>query len=284
MTSKNAARRPRVTPLAVALMATLAGAPSLRAQAPAAPAKADKTPVATPTGVEAKADEVMRRMAAFLSGTTRFTVEAEETFDVEMARAYRVALTNVRTLTLERPNRFAADATGDTVHRSSWFDGKTLHVLNRKKNVYAAVEAPGTIDDVLDKVARDYEVVLPLSDLLYSDPYATLMAGVLYGKYLGIHRAAGVPCHHLTFGQGDGLYWQIWVDTGDQPFPRKLALAYWDEPGVPHYEAVFRKWTVNPPGGQAIFQWKAPAGSKKVTPEELVGAAVSELSRAVGGQ
>ncbi|HET9317960.1 MAG TPA: DUF2092 domain-containing protein, partial [Vicinamibacteria bacterium] len=144
--------------------------------------------------IDPKADKVMHDMAKFLGGVTRFQLEAEETFDLEVARAYRVALTNVRTLTVERPSRFAADASGDTLHRSAWFDGRTLTVLNKQQNVYATIEAPGTIDAVLDKVAEEYQVLVPLSDLLYADPYSTLMEGVLYGKYLGIHQAAGVPC------------------------------------------------------------------------------------------
>ena len=222
----------------------------------------------TPPGVDARADEVMRKMAAFLAGAKRFAVTAEETYDLEVARAYRIALSNTRTITVERPSRFVGDATGDTSHRASWYDGRTLTVLNKQKNAYAALEMPGTIDAVLDKLAEDYEVVLPLSDFFYSDPYATLMGGVLYGKYLGLHQAEGVPCHHLTFGQ-EGLYWQIWIEAGDRPLPRKLSLVYWESPGVPRYEAAFKSWNLNPTSNPAMFLFKAPAGARKVEPLEL---------------
>jgi hypothetical protein len=225
-----------------------------------------------PTGgapsIDPKADKVMHDMAKFLGGVQRFQLEAEETFDLEVARAYRVALTNVRTLTVERPSRFAADATGDTLHRSAWFDGRTLTVLNKQQNVYATIEASGTIDSVLDKVAEEYQVLVPLSDLLYSDPYSTLMEGVLYGKYLGIHQAAGVPCHHLTFGQ-EGLYWQIWIDAGDKPWPRKLSVASWEDSGVPRYEATIRRWVADPPKVDGQFAFKAPAGARQIQPAEL---------------
>jgi hypothetical protein len=258
------------TALAAAAMALM---PSLaaRAQAPA------HTPSTGEPVIDPKADKLMHDMATFLAGVKRFRLEAEETFDLEMARAYRVQLTNVRTLTVERPSRFVADATGDTLHRSSWFDGRTLTVLNKQKNVYAAIEAPGTIDAVLDKVAEEYQVLVPLSDLLYSDPYSTLMDGVLYGKYLGIHQAAGVPCHHLTFGQ-EGLYWQIWIDAGDKPWPRKLAVASWEDPGVPRYEAVMRRWVADPPTVDGQFVFKAPAGARQVQPAELARTAVATSS------
>jgi hypothetical protein len=261
--------------LAAAAAMALASLATVRAQD--AGARAGAAPA--PALVDARADEVLRRMAAFLAGTKRFSLEAEESFDLEVGRAYRVQLTNLRTLTVERPSRFVADATGDTLHRSSWFDGRTLTVLNKQKNVYGSVEAPGTIDAVLDKVAEEFQVVIPLSDLLYSEPYATLMEGVLYGKYLGIHQAAGVPCHHLTFGQ-PGVYWQIWIDAGTEPWPRKLSAAYWEDSGIPRYEAVFRRWTPNPPSVEGQFRFKAPAGARQIALAELARTGAADLAPA----
>jgi hypothetical protein len=231
-------------------------------------------PEAAPNKIEARADELMKQMSAFLARTRTFTLEAEETFDAEFARAYRIQLTNLRTLTVERPSRFAATAVGNTAHRASWYDGKTLTVLSQKHNAYAVLEMPGTIDAVLDTLAADYEVFLPLSDLLYGDPYPTMMADVLYGKYLGVHQVAGVPCHHLSFGQ-DGVEWQIWIDSGAQPLPRKLAIAYWDQAGVPQYQAVFRRWTLDPKVTADQFAFKVPAGAKKVELKELAATLLS---------
>jgi hypothetical protein len=222
--------------------------------------------------IDPRADEIMKQMAALLARTKAFSLEAEESFDAEFANSYRVQLTNVRRLTLERPSRFAATASGDTVNRTSWYDGKSLTVLNQKLNAYAVLEMPGTIDAVLDKLASDYEVFLPLSDLLYSDPYPTLMTDVLYGKYLGVHQAAGAACHHLSFGQ-EGVEWQIWIDSGAQPLPRKLTIAYWDQPGVPQYQAVFRHWTLEPKVAADQFAFKAPAGARRVELKELAAAA-----------
>jgi hypothetical protein len=245
-------------------LAALALVPFGRAVAQAPASKATPEPAA----IDPRAEKAMRDMSAFLAGARRFALEAEETFDLEIARAYRVQLSNVRKLTVERPSRFAADATGDTLHRSSWFDGRTLTVLNKQENLYASLEAPGTIDTILDKIAADFQVVLPLSDLLYSDPYATLMEGVLYGRYLGIHDAAGMRCHHLTFGQ-EGVYWQIWIDEGDQPWPRRLSIAYWEDSGVPRYEATFRRWVLDPPQGEEQFRFKPPAGARRIELAEL---------------
>ena len=261
------------SPRAAAVLTLAAGGWLAVAPAVAQPSAVPKPTAAAPR-IEPRADELMKAMSALLARTKSFRLEAEESFDAEFAQSYRVQLTNARTLVLERPSRFAATATGDTAHRASWYDGKTLTVLSHKANAYAVLEMPGTIDAVLDKLAADYAVFLPLSDLLYADPYPTMMADVLYGKYLGLHQAAGVPCHHLSFGQ-EGVEWQIWIDSGAQPLPRKLAIAYWDEPGVPQYQATFRRWTLDPKVAPEQFVFKAPPGATKVALEQLAATAAA---------
>ena len=80
-----------------------------------------------------------------------------------------------------------------------------------------------SIDATLDMLQDRYGLVLPLADLLYADPYAVLSEKLSYGRYLGIHQAAGVPCHHLAFSQPT-IEWQIWIDAGDRPLPRAMIL------------------------------------------------------------
>jgi hypothetical protein len=63
--------------------------------------------------------------------------------------------------------------------------------------------------------------------------------------------------------------WQIWIDAGAQPLPRKLAIAYWDTPGVPQYEATFRRFTLGPQIAPGQFTFKPPAGATKVELRDL---------------
>ena len=57
------------------------------------------------------------------------------------------------------------------------------------------------------------------------------------------HRACSA--HHLVFVQPT-IEWRIWIDTGEQPLPRQLALSYVREPGEPQYVAVLTKWKLSP--------------------------------------
>jgi hypothetical protein len=220
-------------------------------------------PTPPPRAVEARADQELKKMSEFLAKVPRFALEAEETFDEIPDGEPKIEMTNLRRIAVERPNHAAADATGDTLNRASWYDGRTVTVLDKEHNVYAAIEAGATLDATLDKLEDEYGVVLPLGDIMYSDPYAVLMEGVTYGRYLGIHLAAGVPCHHLVFSQ-DTVEWQIWIDAGDQPLPRKLVINYVQEPGEPQYSATIRRWSLDPKLPEGLFTFEAPEGAQKI--------------------
>jgi hypothetical protein len=241
------------------VVAALALAPIAGAQEPAP----GPPPAPPPRSVEARAEQELKKMGEFVASLPHFALEAEETFDEIPDGELRRQLTNVRRVAVERPNHLAADATGDTLNRASWYDGRTVTVLDKEHNVYATIEAPGTIDATFDKLTDEYGVVLPLADLLYSDPYAVLMEGVTYGRYLGIHQAAGVDCHHLAFSQGT-IEWQIWIDAGEKPQPRKLVISYVQEPGEPQYSATIRRWNLDAKVPEGLFAFESPEGAQKI--------------------
>lgn len=228
-----------------------------------APAAAAPSPTPIPRWIEPRAEQELKRMSEFLAKLPRFAFEAEETFDEIPDGELRQELTNLRRVALERPNHAAADVNGDTLSRATWYDGKTVTVLDKEYNTYATVAAPPTIDATLDMLEDEYGVVLPLKDLLFSDPYAVLSEGITYGRYLGIHQAAGVACHHLAFSQAT-IEWQIWIDAGDQPVPRKIVITYVDEPGEPQYSAVIRRWRLDGPVPEGLFTFEAPEGAQKI--------------------
>ena len=244
-------------------------------QAPATPP--------TPRAVEARADQELKKMSEFLAKLPKFALEAEESFDEVPDGQPKTELTNLRRVAMVRPNRLAADATGDTLNRASWYDGKSVTMLDKEHNVYVTIEAPATIDATLDRLESEYGVSIPLVDLLYADPYAVLSEGVTYGRYLGIHQAAGVPCHHLVFSQAT-IEWQIWIDASDQPLPRKLVINYVHEPGEPKYSAVLRRWNLDPQFPDDLFTFEAPEGAEKIDAEALARASEGDQPAAAPAQ
>jgi len=127
----------------------------------------------------------------------------------------------------------------------------------------------GSIDAALDTLADKYGVSVPLADLLYNDPYTVLTEDVTYSRYLGLHLAAGVLCHHLVFSQPT-IEWQIWIDAGDQPLVRQLAISYVREPGEPQYVATLSKWRLLPSLPDDLFRFEPPEGAQRVDAQSLV--------------
>jgi hypothetical protein len=223
-----------------------------------------------PTRVlDPRADEILREMSRFLAATPRFAFEAEESFDEIPSGQPRVLLTNLRRVAVERPNRFAADVEGDSLSRSVWFDGRSVATYDRAQHAYATIPAAGSIDAAIDILTQKYGVEVPLADLLYSNPYDVMIEAATYSKYLGIHRAAGVPCHHLVFSQPT-IEWQIWIDAGDQPLPRKMAITYVRDPGEPQYVATISRWSLSPAFDETLFRFEAPEGAERVDATSLV--------------
>jgi hypothetical protein len=251
-----------------AFVAILLGAAGCRGNGPAAapePPPPQIEPALAPGSrlVDPRADELLRKMSDRLRSARSLALEAEETYDEVPEHSPRHQLSNLRHVALRRPDRLAGDATGDALNRSFWYDGATFSALDKEQNVWASGAVPPSIDEALDWVFEQTGTVVPLADFLYADSYARLMAEVQRGVYMGVHDAAGVPCHHLSFEQAT-IDWQIWIDAGPDPLPRKLVIAYKTEDEVPQYAVTVRKWRLDPPLPDALFAFTPPDGATRV--------------------
>jgi len=213
--------------------------------------------------VEPRVQDLVRRMSDRLAKATSVALVAEEVYDEVPVDAPRRQLTSLRRVAMQRPDRLVGDASGDAVNRSFWYDGKTFSALDREQNVWASGQVPPTIDAALDWVFDQTGTVIPLADFLYSDVYDRLMSKVERGVYLGIHEAAGVPCHHLSFEQAT-IDWQLWIDAGADPLPRKLVISYKTEDEVPQYAVTIRTWNLSAKVPEALFRFTPPEGATRV--------------------
>jgi hypothetical protein len=225
--------------------------------------------------VDLRADELVKQMSDLLASSRAFALEAEEVFDDVHEHLPRTQLTNRRYVALKRPDRLAGDASGDATNRSFWYDGRTLSVLDKEHNAFAAVEVPATIDGALDAIFERMGMVIPLGDFLYDDVYARMMNSVQRGVYLGIHDVSGVACHHLSFEQ-ESVDWQLWIEAGDEPLPRKLVIAYKTEDEVPQYEVTIVKWNLQADAPEELFRFVPPEGAERVELVEILEPAEEE--------
>jgi hypothetical protein len=220
--------------------------------------------------IDAKADRYLREMSAYLAQLKAFSFQIDETFDEVQDDGQKIQLGNRRTITVKRPNRLMGIAAGDTINRQFYYDGKTITLYSKAKKAYARVKAPDTIPAMLDAVHEKMGQGQPLADFLFPDPYKILTEHVQSGAYVGLHLLGKVKCHHLAFRQ-KGLDWQIWIEDGDKPLPRKMVITHKREAGGPQYTARLSKWDVNPKVKNALFEFEPPADARKVALDTLTG-------------
>jgi hypothetical protein len=213
--------------------------------------------------IDPAADRVLQRMARYLQSQRHFSFSATEQHDVVRESGQKFKYSNSRRATIRRPNRIYSETHGDTMHRRFWYDGKSVTVLDTERNLYASAPAPSSIDATMDHLSRTYRLHVPLADLVFSDPYRMLTEKVRSGAYLGVHSVDRFKTHHLAFTQED-LDWQIWVDTGTRPVPRRIVITYKAQPGQPEYQATLSNWSVGKPVSDATFRFRRPKGATRI--------------------
>jgi len=105
---------------------------------------------------------------------------------------------------------------------------------------------PKTISETLDTLAVKYGMVLPLGDLIASNAYETLSGQVQTGQYIigrsiVSHDRLHVTCHHLAFSQ-ESVDWEIWIEAGKNPVPRRMVITYKQVDGNPKYRLKLNDW------------------------------------------
>ena len=220
-------------------------------------------PVMSAEGIDPDADSVLKSMSSYLGGIKAFSMNADIDFEVVSRNGQKLQLSSFATAVLKRPEKFHIQRKGMIANLEFIFDGKTLTLYGKNLNVYAQIEAPGTIDDAIRAYELETGIPAPGADLLFDDPYAILSSGVESSAYLGIAYVSGVECHHLAFRE-EKVDWQLWVKTGDAPLPMKYVITSKWHTAAPQYEIRFRDWNTNPQINDEQFTFSAPEGATRL--------------------
>lgn len=174
-------------------------------------------------------------------------------------------------LSVKRPNQLRSDYTGDERHNNFYYDGKTFSLLAKKTNLYATRPAPATIDAAIAEIEEKYDVTIPLSNLLVSDPCQTITPSIKKSTYIGFDMVNRVPSYHFLFN-GEEKDFQVWIsDDAKQPVPQKIVITYKNLPSSPQYTAILSNWNFNPQISADTFSFTPPTGTGKIEflPSEL---------------
>jgi hypothetical protein len=218
---------------------------------------------AQPAGMQPEAEKLLRRMSDYLAARKQFTVQTENTLEVVLASGQKLQFASPATASVWRPNKLRADRKGDILNQEFFYDGKTLALYNPKENLYATTAAPPTIDEMLDFAREKLDVIAPGAEILYSNAAERMLKVTTSGFVVGPSIVGGVKTAHLAF-RGAEVDWQIWIEEGGRPLPRKFVLTSKQVKGEPQFTVLVRSWDLAPKLTEQMFSFTPPKGAKKI--------------------
>jgi hypothetical protein len=224
--------------------------------------------VAQETAIDPRANELLKRMADYLADAKFLTVSAEIWQDVQGPNGQKLQAGRDLVLQVRRPNRLHAELHSTRRDRELTFDGAALTLFNRKDNLYGTAKVSGSLDEAMDTAVEKFGIPMPLEDFLRANPYKDLLRSVTSGRDIGPVEVMGVQCEHLAFTQ-DNIDWQLWIENGVRPVPRKFLITYKDEPNSPQFTVIFSNWDFDTKLPDFVFKFEPPAGASRIRVAEM---------------
>jgi hypothetical protein len=131
---------------------------------------------------------------------------------------------------------------------------------------YATVDAPDTIGKLADMLDDKYGMDLPGLDLFrWGTPEMDTKA-ITGAMDVGSAVIQGTTCQHYIFRQDD-IDWQVWIQKGDYPLPRKVVITTRTDDARPQHTAQYQ-WDLAPSFNDAAFTFNPPKGALRVVLED----------------
>ena len=217
----------------------------------------------TPPAIDPEAVATVKRMETFMQTLSAYSIHADTETDEVLLAGPKVQFDGTIDGTLQLPNRLRLTIARDDKDTQEFFyDGSTLTVWIKDRNVWATAPVAPTVGEMLKTVRAKYDLSFPLDDLLRGATRGELMDGVTAAIVIGTSLVGGVECDHLGFHK-EGVDAQLWIEKSDRPLPRKIVITTLTEPSQPQHSEVLT-WDLTPKIDEAMFQFTPPAGAEKI--------------------
>jgi hypothetical protein len=115
-------------------------------------------------GVDAEAEKILRAMSSYLGGLQSFTVKGDVDDEIIDLAGQKLQLSSSASLAVQRPDHFYAHRQGPLADIEAFFDGQTLTLHGKGRQVYLQLEVPGTIDDAVTHLRAETGLDAPAGD------------------------------------------------------------------------------------------------------------------------
>jgi hypothetical protein len=213
------------------------------------------------------AKQIFKAMSDYLASQKTISATFDTAVEVITPAMEKIQFASSGTLLMTRPSAINVTRTGGYSDVQMIFDGKAVTIFGKNINGYAQIDAPGTLDQLIDTL-RDRGMAIPGADLLLSNVYDTLVGEVIEAKYIGHGVVGGVECDHLAF-RSQETDWQLWIERGDKPLPRKYVITTKSVGAAPQYTLVINDWKTDVETTAADFTFTPPEGAQKLGQDAL---------------
>jgi hypothetical protein len=214
------------------------------------------------------APQILKAMSDYMASQKTISLTFDSDIEVVTPEVEKIQFASSGKMLLARPDKLRVSRTGGYADVDIVFDGKTITALGKNINAFTQMEAGGSIDQLIGKL-RDLNILsAPGADFLGTHVFEDLMDGVISAKHIGLGVIDGVECEHLAFRNRD-VDWQIWIEVGARPIPRKYVITSKGVGAAPQYTLRIKDWKTDAPIAADAFAFTPPAGASKVALEAL---------------
>jgi hypothetical protein len=251
-------------PLLALTVVLAAAAPTAIAQTapPAQPATTAAPAEATVVLVQPDAIGALQRMGAYLGTLQNFEIHAETTRELMLDTDKKFDLDGVATYRVQRPTGLVFESRTTRKERRFYYDGQHFTVYAPTRNFYATVDAPPTIGELLNLAAERYGVELPLEDLFHWGDPANLPQDIEFAQLVGPAMIEGVQTDQYLYRR-PGFDWQVWIQQGSEPLPRKIVIVDRSDPTLPKFTALLT-WNTAARFDAQTFAFQPDADDKPI--------------------
>ena len=232
--------------------------------------------------IDPQAVSALDRMGAFLRSQRTMTVNAEMTTDEVLDSGQKVQRNGIATLKVQpaRPPARGRDApTGAT--SSSSMTARPSQSINRRSGTTGRSTRRPRWPSWSTKPSSITASTCPSRTCSPGAPNRARRPNLKGAINLGPSMVRGVKCDHYAFHQAD-VDWEVWIQQGPQPLPRKLVITTTTEKTQPQHVAVLT-WDLAPRLDESLFTFMPPATAQRidfdVAREQLGGAAPGPRGR-----
>ena len=201
-------------------------------------------------------------MGKYLRTLKVYGIHADTTNDESFDNGQKLQFTGSADYLVHVPDQLLLSLKSNAKTRVYTYDGKTLSQYAPLLGYYSSIEFKGTLGQMVLYVKDKYDLDMPLADLFLWGTDNVDTNDIKEAVYIGVEQMNGHDSDHFAFRQ-EGVDWQIWIQSGDQPLPDKLVVTDIDDPTQPTFASNL-KWDLSPKIQAKDFIFIPPKNAVKI--------------------